>query len=42
MLDGLLAVKAYEAESLDAPNGGGEEDGRSPLELIGRRTSPTS
>jgi RNA polymerase sigma-B factor len=36
VLDGLLAVKAYEADSLDAPNGGGrDEEGRSPLELIG-------
>jgi RNA polymerase sigma-B factor len=35
VLDGLLAVKAYEAESLDAPNGGSDEEGRSPLELIG-------
>ncbi len=35
VLDGLLAVKAYEADSLDAPSGSGEEDGRSPLEQIG-------
>ena len=35
VLDGLLAVRAYEAESLDAPGGGGEEEGRSPLERIG-------
>jgi len=35
VLDGLLAVKAYEADSLDAPAGGADEEGRSPLELIG-------
>jgi RNA polymerase sigma-B factor len=35
VLDGLLAVKAYEADSLDAPAGGSEDEGRSPLELIG-------
>jgi RNA polymerase sigma-B factor len=34
VLDGLLAVKAYEADSLDAPTGK-DEEGRSPLELIG-------
>jgi len=34
VLDGLLAVKAYDADSLDAPTGG-DEEGRSPLELIG-------
>ncbi len=35
VLDGLIAVKAYEADSLDAPTGGSDEEGRSPLELIG-------
>jgi len=35
VLDGLIAVKAYEADSLDAPTGGGDEEGRSPLDLIG-------
>jgi RNA polymerase sigma-B factor len=35
VLDGLLAVKAYEADSLDAPTGTGDEDGRSALEQIG-------
>jgi len=35
VLDGLLAVKAYETDSLDAPTGGGDEEGRSHLELIG-------
>lgn len=35
VLDGLLAVKAYEADSLDAPAGNGDEEGRSPLEQIG-------
>ena len=33
VLDGLLAVKAYEADSLDAPSGGSDEEGRSALEL---------
>jgi RNA polymerase sigma-B factor len=35
VLDGLLAVKAYEADSLDAPAGGSDEERRSALELIG-------
>ncbi len=35
VLDGLLAVKAYEADSLDAPSGGSDEEGRPQLELIG-------
>ncbi len=35
VLDGLLAVKAYETDSLDAPSGGSDQEGRSPLELIG-------
>jgi RNA polymerase sigma-B factor len=35
VLDGLLAVKAYEADSLDAPSSAGDEEGRSPLEQIG-------
>jgi RNA polymerase sigma-B factor len=35
VLDGLLAVKAYEADSLDAPSGNGDDEGRSPLEQIG-------
>ncbi len=35
VLDGLIAVRAYETESLDAPTGGSGEEGRSPLELIG-------
>ena len=39
VLDGLLAVKAYEAESLDAPGGSGEDEGRSPLEQIGAEDS---
>jgi len=36
VLDGLLAVRAYEADSLDAPCGAGEDEGRSPLEQVGR------
>jgi RNA polymerase sigma-B factor len=36
VLDGMLAVKAYEADSLDAPNGSADDEGRSPLEQIGR------
>jgi RNA polymerase sigma-B factor len=35
VLDGLLAVKAYETDSLDAPSAGGDDEGRSALELIG-------
>jgi len=35
VLDGLLAVKAYEADSLDAPGGNSDDEGRSPLEQIG-------
>jgi RNA polymerase sigma-B factor len=35
VLDGLLAVKAYEADSLDAPGNSGDDEGRSPLEQIG-------
>jgi RNA polymerase sigma-B factor len=35
VLDGLLAVKAYEADSLDAPSANGEDEGRSSLEQIG-------
>jgi RNA polymerase sigma-B factor len=36
VLDGMLAVKAYEADSLDAPTGSADDEGRSPLEQIGR------
>ncbi len=39
VLDGLLAVKAYEADSLDAPERGSDEEGRSPLEAIGEEDS---
>jgi RNA polymerase sigma-B factor len=35
VLEGLLAVRAYEAESLDAPSGGQEGAGRTALEQIG-------
>jgi RNA polymerase sigma-B factor len=36
VLDGMLAVRAYEAESLDAPVGSGDDgDGRSGIEQIG-------
>ncbi len=35
VLDGLLAVKAYEADSLDAPGSACDDEGRSPLEQIG-------